>query len=90
MEVSIFDSFAHYRLQLELISASDVTWVPYTAEYLTERFADGFPVGPEFALSTRRVPLLTYGGCELYLGEKDFRCVIGEIRISFHPPFWRS
>lgn len=52
---------------------------------------DGFPVRPEFALSTRRAPLLTLGGWELYLGERAFHCVTGEIRIPFCPPpqrFW--
>lgn len=47
---------------------------------------DGFPIRPEFALSTRGVPLLTLGGWELYLGEKAFCCVTKEIYISFHPP----
>lgn len=50
---------------------------------------DGFLIRPELALSTRRVPLLTYRGWELYLGERDFCCVTGEIRIPFHPPLWR-
>lgn len=67
-----------------------MTWVPYTIEYLTEGFDGGFPVGPELALSTHQVSLLTYGGWELYLGERAFRCVIGEIRIPFHLPSRRS
>lgn len=84
-EVSVSDSFTHYRLQLELITATDVTWVSYTSEHLSVGFDYSFLSGPEFALSTRRVPLLTYGGWELYPGERAFRYVSGEIRIPFHP-----
>lgn len=87
----IVDNFTHCRLQLELISTSDVTWIPYTAEYLTEGFMDEFLAWLKFALLTRRVPLLTYGGWKLYLGERAFHYVTGEICIPFHPPsrrFW--
>lgn len=73
--------FCYSRLQLELISTSNVTWVPYCAEHGLEGFVDGYPAGPEVALSIRRVPLLTLGGWELYLGERAFRCVIGKIQI---------
>lgn len=51
---------------------------------------DRYPVGPEVALSICWVLLLTFGGWELYLGDKAFRCVTGEIQIPFHPPMRRQ
>lgn len=34
--------------------------------------------------------MLTFKGWELYLRERAFRCVSGEIRIPVHPPLHRS
>lgn len=65
-------------------------WVPYTPEHLVEGFDGSFSTGPEYALSTRWVPLLFDGGWELNLGERAFRCVLGSIRIPFLPPSRRS
>lgn len=81
--------YSHYCLQLELLSTSDVIWLPYTIEFLAEGFVGGFLTRTEFFLSTRGIPLLTLGGWELYLGEKSFRCVLGEIRILVHSLLYR-
>lgn len=91
LELTVVDNFTHCRLQLELISASDVTWISYTAEDLSKGFVDGYSVGLEVAFSTWHIPFLTLGGWELYLGERAFHCVTRDIHIPFHPlprRFW--
>lgn len=77
--------FTHARLQQEILSASDIVWVPYTAEHLVEGFEDGIPIGLEYYLSTRWISFLFDGGWVLYLGERAFRYIIREIRLPFLP-----
>ena len=73
-------------MQLELLTADTITWLPYSGEHLTVGFEDGYPTGVEYFISTRRVPLFTDGGWELYLGERAIRSTTGEIRIPILPP----
>ena len=67
-EVPVAKGFTHCRMQMELLTADTITWIPYSGEHLITGFEDGYPTGVEYLISTRRFPLFTDGGWELYLG----------------------
>lgn len=85
VEVPIFKSFTHPRLQLELLSASDIVWVPYTIEQLAEGFEDGLSIRLKYYLSIIQIPFLFDGGWEVYIGECAVRYITGKVHLPFLP-----
>lgn len=85
-EVPIAEGFTYSLLQLKLLTTDVITWVPYSEDHLTVGFKGGFPTRAEYLLSTRRIPLLTDGGWELYLEKRAIKSITGVIRVPFSLP----